>query len=275
MPELPEVETFARILRTGSEEQPGIIGLSVESSVVLWSKTLAQPAADDFARLVIGQSVDAINRRGKFLIIQLDRHALLIHLRMSGDLQMVPPGNDVPRHTRLLLKFTNGWILAFNDPRKFGRVWCVLDPLTILSDLGREPLDSQLTPEIFHQMLHQRKRQLKPLLLDQKFLSGVGNIYSDEALHLAGLHPLRNAISISSDESRNLLTALQNVLTEGIARNGSSIDWVYRGGDFQNNFRVYGRTGKPCPVCGTPITHLMVGQRSTHICSACQKMEES
>jgi formamidopyrimidine-DNA glycosylase len=116
-----------------------------------------------------------------------------------------------------------------------------------------------------------RKRLLKPLLLDQSFLAGLGNIYTDEVLHLAKLHPLRRSDNLSKDESRRLLSAIRSTLREGIRRNGASIDWVYRGGDFQNHFRVYGRTGEACPVCGTPITRLVVGQRGTHICEHCQK----
>ena len=120
-------------------------------------------------------------------------------------------------------------------------------------------------------MLTGRSRQLKPLLLDQTFLAGLGNIYTDEALHLAKLHPLRRSDTLSLLEAQCLLAAIRSILCEGIARNGASIDWVYRGGDFQNHFRVYGREDQPCPACGTPITRLVVGQRGTHVCIHCQK----
>ena len=120
-------------------------------------------------------------------------------------------------------------------------------------------------------MLTGRQRQLKPLLLDQTFLAGLGNIYTDEALHLAKLHPLRNAGGLSKQESTRLLSAIRKVLSEGIRRNGASIDWVYRGGEYQNHFRVYGREGQPCLMCGTIITRQLVGQRGTHICEKCQK----
>ena len=115
-----------------------------------------------------------------------------------------------------------------------------------------------------------RQRQLKPLLLDQTFLAGLGNIYTDEALHLAGLHPLTPANRLDPAEAARLLEAIRAILQDGIRRNGASIDWVYRGGDFQNNFRVYQRTGQPCPVCGTPVERIMVGQRCTHFCPVCQ-----
>jgi formamidopyrimidine-DNA glycosylase len=275
MPELPEVETFVRKLRDGDDAIPAVIGLTAAAAEVFWAKTLAAPPEEEFVRRISGQTVRSLTRRGKFLVFGLDHDWLLIHLRMSGDLLMFPPGGvDLPKHIRLAITFTNGWQLAFNDPRKFGRAWLTADPAEVTGGLGVEPLDESLTAAEFHRLLRAKNRQLKPLLLDQKFIAGVGNIYSDEALHLAGLHPLRKAGGVSEAEAGRLLSALRQVLTEGIKRNGASIDWVYRGGAFQNHFRVYGRTGEPCPVCGTPITHLLVGQRSTHICTKCQALED-
>jgi formamidopyrimidine-DNA glycosylase len=133
-----------------------------------------------------------------------------------------------------------------------------------------EPLSEEFSPEWFYSALHHRRRQLKPLLLDQSFLAGLGNIYTDEALHLAKLHPLSLSESLSKKQVNGLWHAIREVLEEGIRRNGASIDWVYRGGDFQNHFRVYGRTGEPCPVCKTPIQRITVGQRGTHFCPHCQ-----
>ncbi len=117
-----------------------------------------------------------------------------------------------------------------------------------------------------------RKRQFKPLLLDQTFLAGLGNIYTDEALFLARLHPLKPSNSLTFEQSARLLASIREVLQEGIRHNGASIDWVYRGGDFQNHFRTYQRTGEPCPVCGAPIERILVGQRSSHFCPVCQPM---
>jgi formamidopyrimidine-DNA glycosylase len=176
------------------------------------------------------------------------------------------------KHDRLLIDFKDGFRLVLNDPRKFGRAWLTRDPQEILGNLGPEPLDSQLTYSQFHQMLKGRKRQLKSLLLDQSFLAGLGNIYTDEALHLACLHPLRKSDSITALQSKKLLKAIRTVLKEGIRRNGASIDWVYRGGDFQNHLRVYQRDGQPCLVCGVTIERILVGQRSTHFCPICQKI---
>jgi formamidopyrimidine-DNA glycosylase len=274
MPELPEVETFTRILRDGQGDYPSLLGLVIASAEVLWPKTLAAPSSREFSGILNGQSIQGISRRGKYLVFQLTRHYLLFHLRMSGDMVTVHPGEANPPHTRFAIRFQNGMTLAFNDPRKFGRVWLVNDPSEVMDDLGIEPFDPDLTYTLFKGMLRKKDRHLKPLLLDQTFMAGIGNIYSDEALHLARLHPLRKASSLKDDEAARLLDAIRSVLTEGIQRNGSSIDWVYRGGEYQNNFRVYGRTGKPCPVCGNEIIHLNVGQRSTHICPNCQRMED-
>jgi formamidopyrimidine-DNA glycosylase len=204
-------------------------------------------------------------------VLTLTQDTLLIHLRMSGDLIVLnDPSIALPTHARLVIHFNDGIRLVFNDPRKFGRVWLTDTLETVTGKLGPEPLDAALTPQAFHTRITNNHRQLKPLLLDQRFLAGIGNIYCDEALHLARLHPLRISDSLSLEESAHLLHAIRMVLTQGIEQNGASIDWVYRGGDFQNHFRAYGRSGEPCLVCGTIMEHLRVGQRSTHICPNCQ-----
>lgn len=269
MPELPEVETIVRALRSGGRGGPSIVGKQIQSVDLLWKRTLAEPDAETFARRVTGQQVMSIDRRGKFILIQLERDTLLIHLRMSGDLRVEQAAERQP-HDRLLLNFADGARLAFNDARKFGRVWLTADGSMVLGGLGPEPFDAGLTADVFFASLQNRRRQIKPLLLDQSFLAGVGNIYSDEALHLARIHPLQNAAALSRQQAGELLQALRSVLQEGIRTNGASIDWVYRGGEFQNTFRAYGRTGLPCPVCGTPIARMVVGQRGTHFCPHCQ-----
>jgi formamidopyrimidine-DNA glycosylase len=165
---------------------------------------------------------------------------------------------------------SGGKSLVFNDTRKFGRVWLTAEPEEILGKLGPEPLGADFTPEWLYAAMRGKRRQLKPLLLDQTFLAGLGNIYTDEALHIAKLHPLGMSDSVSLKQARALHEAIRRVLEEGIRRNGASIDWVYRGGEFQNYFRVYDREGEPCPVCGAQIQRLVVGQRGTHICPKCQ-----
>ncbi len=276
MPELPEVETIVRALRHGGRDGPSIVGRTFAEVEILWPRTLAEPGIDELRARLPGQAVNELGRRGKFVMIRLSADTLLIHLRMSGDLRVEPAytetGEPIPPqpHDRAVFTFADGMRLAFTDARKFGRIWLVSDPKTIVGKLGPEPLDLSLTPEDFHTSLQLRSRQLKPLLLDQTFIAGLGNIYTDEALHLAGLHPLRISDSLDDREAERLLGAIRTVLAAGIRTEGASIDWVYRGGGFQNTFRVYGRTGEPCPVCGAPIEHITVGQRSTHFCPVCQ-----
>ncbi len=272
MPELPEVETIKNLLRQGKGNSPSLLGMVVTNAHLLWDRTLAHPSPQEFTRQVIGQRVEDIERRGKFLHFRLSRDSLLIHLRMSGDLLVRPTNMPVGAYDRLVLDMQEGIRLAFSDPRKFGRVWLVDQPQTVLGTLGPEPFDPQLTPEEFYRRLQGHRRQIKPLLMDQAFLAGLGNIYTDEALHLARIHPLQLSNRISPVASGRLLESIRNVLAEGILRNGASIDWVYRGGDFQNHFHVYQRTGEPCPVCGTPIARIVLGQRGTHYCPQCQKL---
>ncbi len=280
MPELPEVETIARSLRnprdlsyspnSPMDEKPGIIGRTISHVKVLWERTIAEPSPTIFVEAVSGQTVIDVSRRGKFLVIKISQGCLLLHLRMSGDIRIEPLATEVQAHDRVLLGFADEMRLSFNDTRKFGRLWYVRDPQSVLGKLGPEPLDETLDAGLWYENLKRYKRQLKPLLLDQSFVAGLGNIYTDEALHRAGLHPLRNSGELTESESRCLLDAIRQVLREGIERNGSSIDWVYRGGSFQNQFRVYQQDGKPCATCGTLIERILVGQRGTHFCPHCQ-----
>lgn len=272
MPELPEVETIARNLKTGNQNTPGIVGMTITRAQVFWDKTVAESRPPSFQQAIQGQSIQNIGRRAKYLVLNLDQDTLLVHLRMSGDLLVGPKEETLADHVRLSLELDDTWQLAFNNPRKFGRVWLLENPAEKFEQLGPEPFDPALTGEDFYQRLHKRKRQIKPLLLDQSFIAGLGNIYTDEALFLSRIHPLSRADQITPAQAEQLLENIRLVLKEGIARNGASIDWVYRGGDFQNYFRVYQRTGEPCPVCGTPIERIVVGQRGTHFCPVCQEI---
>jgi formamidopyrimidine-DNA glycosylase len=282
MPELPEVETIARSLR------PALIGRRIESAEIRWARTIAAPSIRRFKQQIKGQVIRDVGRRAKFLHIRLSASHLLIHLRMSGDLQVREGKARPEKHDRLIIVLSHsplqasspGWDkggseltrLVFSDARKFGRVWLTDRVETVTSHLGPEPLSAAFTPQLLYDRLHARRRRLKPLLLDQTFLAGLGNIYTDEALHLAKLHPLRSSETISRRQAQNLHGAIRSVLKQGIRRNGASIDWVYRGGEFQNHFRVYDRRGEPCPACGTAIKRLVVGQRGTHVCPRCQRM---
>jgi len=265
MPELPEVETIARKLR------PDLVGRKIISADLRWNRTLALPSPGRFKQQIQGQEILDVTRRAKYFIAQLSDFHLLVHLRMSGDLLIKDSTIRAEPHDRLLLKLSDGRSLVFNDTRKFGRVWLTSQPANILGKLGPEPLGEDFTATWLHNALHKKRRQLKPLLLDQSFIAGIGNIYSDEALHIARLHPLTISDSVTVKQAEALHAAIRTVLNEGIRRNGASFDWVYRGGEFQNYFRVYGRTDEKCPVCRTKIKRILVGQRSTHFCPNCQK----
>lgn len=268
MPELPEVETIVRKLK------PQLVGETIQEARLRWPRTLAFPSARKFQEQVREQVIQNVTRRAKYFILQLSDFSLLIHLRMSGDL-LIKEGQIKPeKHDRLTLSLLSpeGHLshLVFNDTRKFGRVWLTANPEEVLGSLGPEPLSKRFTPEWLHTALQGRHRLLKPLLLDQTFLAGLGNIYADESLHQAKLHPLASSDSVTAEQARALRDSICTVLKEGIRRNGSSFDWVYRGGEY--HFRVYDRTGEPCPVCGTSIERIIVGQRSTHFCPSCQRL---
>jgi formamidopyrimidine-DNA glycosylase len=147
----------------------------------------------------------------------------------------------------------------------------VRDPEEIFAKLGPEPLGPEFTVEVFANILSNKKRMIKPLIMDQSIIAGMGNIYTDEALHIAGIHPSRRSDGLTSDQVEALWSGIRMALLAGIQNNGASIDWVYRGGEYQNHFRVYQRTGEPCPVCETPIERIVLGQRGTHYCPSCQR----
>jgi formamidopyrimidine-DNA glycosylase len=276
MPELPEVETIVRALRDGGRGAPSVLRHKIISAWLIWPRSLQIPSPAEFSGRIHQQEILQVSRRGKFIIFQLPRDTFLLHLRMSGDVRVEDLQVDeksFPRvhlHDRLVLGFENGKALFFNDARKFGRAWLVEHPEQVIGNLGPEPLEPGFTTEVLFERLQAVNRQVKALLLDQSFLAGMGNIYTDEALHLAKIHPNTRSSQIDYDQCRNLWSAIRSVLLSGIASHGASIDWVYKGGDFQNTFRVYRRTGLPCPVCGTLIERIVVGQRGTHFCPLCQ-----
>lgn len=272
MPELPEVETIRRILRNGGLQSPSLLYLRILGAEILWERTVEEPAPPIFIKNIEDQQIIDIKRRGKFLIFVLENYYLLIHLRMSGDLiiepAVIPPG----KHHRLLLHLEGENRLSFVDVRKFGRVWLVKDDRSVVGHLGPEPLSAEFTADELFQDLKKHQRQIKTLLLDQKFLAGLGNIYADEALFCAKIHPLMKSNQLDRDQCDHLWGCIRKVLLDGINKNGASIDWVYRGGDFQNYFKVYQRSGEPCSLCGSTIERIVVGQRGTHLCPRCQQI---
>ncbi len=272
MPELPEVETLARALRNS------LIGRQIVRADVHWARAVITPSSSSaFADQVPGHRIRDVRRRGKWLMFALDGSKwLLIHLRMSG--RLVVEEAEVPEdpHTRVLLHLDDGQQLRFSDPRKFGRMALVDDPEEILSGLGPDPLDPALTPRDLWEMLRGKRARLKPLLMDQRLLAGLGNIYADEALWEAGLHPLRRSDTLSEEEAERLHRAVRRVLEAAIARQGTTLpDRRYllpdgRPGEFASHLAVYGREGKPCPRCGAEIVRVRLGGRSAHFCPRCQ-----
>lgn len=261
MPELPEVETIARAIR------PGLAGRRIVGLESRWPRQVS-PDAAAVARSLRGRRVEHVSRRGKFVVWKLDdgRH-LLIHLRMSGRLEWLDGAE--PAHVRAVWTLDDGRRLALCDARKFARIAHVGSLAAIDGSLGIEPLERGFTPRRLAAILA-RRRRLKPLLLDQRVIAGLGNIYTDEALFRAGLHPLTPSDAVDVPRCRALWRAIRAVLREGIRRNGASLDWVYPGGRMQNHLLVYGRDGQPCVRCGQTIEYLRVGQRGTHVCPRCQ-----
>jgi formamidopyrimidine-DNA glycosylase len=273
MPELPEVETVARLIR------PHVVGRTITQVGVAWARSVGgKPAL--FARGARGARIRGLSRRAKFLRFDLERGgapagALLCHLRMTGRLHVEATSRARDAYARVWLALDDGRTLHFDDVRKFGRFTYTADPERELADLGPEPLEPGFDGDWLAEALKQRRRALKPLLLDQTFLAGLGNIYVDESLHRAGLHPLRPSHRVAPPEAARLAREIRAVLAAAVAREGSSFDAFYRTpegkpGGFQDEFRVYDRAGEPCTTCATPIRRIVVGQRGTHLCPLCQ-----
>jgi formamidopyrimidine-DNA glycosylase len=265
MPELPEVETIVRNCR------PHLEGRRILRFKSHWSKNTA-PRAATVARALRGRRIVQVTRRAKFIVFHLDDGAcLLIHLRMSGRLEWRDARNGNQKHVRAAWDLDNGRRLLFCDARKFGRIRYTRDLATATCGLGPEPLERGFTPARFGDLLAARRRQLKPLLLDQSVIAGLGNIYTDEALFRAGLHPATPSHRLDPEHVRRLHRGIRDVLRLAIRNHGTTIDWIYPGGWMQRRLNVYGRTGQPCRACGTPIVALRIGQRGTHICPQCQE----
>lgn len=278
MPELPEVETTASLIR------PHVEGRRITGAEVDWVRTLGGASPDEFSAAVRGATITTVRRRAKWVVMDLERRgrdagALLCHLRMTGRLvvdgwdEAAQPYQRVELH--LQGERERRRRLRFLDVRKFGRFRFAPEGASALEPLGPEPLGPDFTVEHLGRALKERRRALKPLLLDQGFVAGLGNIYVDESLFLAGLHPLRRSDRVPRDRVLRLHGAIRSTLAAAIEREGSSFDAFYRTpegqpGSYQHLFRVYGRDGQPCLDCGRTIQKLVVGQRGTHICTRCQ-----
>lgn len=269
MPELPEVETTVRALR------PLLVDRTITAVANDWPRHIALPTLDELRFRIHGRGIQAINRRAKYLVFTLDGdETLIIHLKMSGRLIVTNRDRPKDKHVHTIFSLDNDKELRFWDMRKFGRVYLTREPQEVLGKLGPEPLESTFTVEKFKERLHGRSRALKPLLLDQTFIAGVGNIYADESLFYAKIQPTRKADTLSKTEISQLHTSIQKALTLGIEREGASIELYVKPdgskGDMQNAVMVFRRTGHPCYDCGTPIERIVLGGRSTHFCPHCQ-----
>jgi formamidopyrimidine-DNA glycosylase len=278
MPELPEVETIARELR------PDLVGRTILDASFDWPNQIKHPAPADFAAALRGREVLSVERRAKWVVAALgpageggEPAVLAIQVKMTGQLDVVSPDAPKDKHVHVVMPLDDGRELRLRDTRKFGRL-AVYPPAqadAVLGELGPEPLDDEFTVADFRRIVRRRKGRLKTLLMNQEFLAGIGNIYADEALWRARLHPLRSGAGLRPDQERLLYLSLRDVLNEAISRRGSSVD-SYRApegrGNMQNFLNVYGRTGKPCPRCGHATKRIVIGARSTHFCSFCQRL---
>jgi len=271
MPELPEVETIA------SELRRSLVGGRVTSVRVLWPRTIAQPEAAILADLLPGRAFVSVSRRGKYLLLGLDSgDTLIVHLRMTGRLEILPGNSPAmsDKHVRAWFELADERSLVFTDQRKFGRIWLVGDVAEVIGKLGPELLDWSFTPDDLAERVRPRRVAMKALLLDQTAVAGLGNIYADESLFLAGIHPLRTGASLTDEEIGRLHDAIRQVLGEAIGARGTTLR-DYRPaygveGAYQNRLRVYGQPDQPCPHCGATIQRIRVAQRSTHFCPICQ-----
>lgn len=275
MPELPEVQTIVDELNAA-----GVPGCRVDAVTVRWSKTIATGSPEDFSRRLKGKGILKIYRRAKYIVFELSDHLwMLVHLRMTGRLVMASrAGRWKDPHVQVLLRLDDGRSIAYQDTRKFGRFFLTAAPASILGALGPEPLAPGFSAKMLSERIGRRRRRIKPLLLDQEFLSGLGNIYVDEALWLARIHPLRAAETLSWQDIRSLHRAIRCVLRQGIRNAGTSlgkgkgnfVSAQSNRGRNRNQLKVFQRTGLPCRRCGHAIERIVVDQRGTHVCSRCQ-----
>ena len=269
MPELPEVETAVRQLR------PKLVGVAITGFDSYWHKVTAPSSAAAFGKKVVGRTITGVRRRAKFILLHLDEGLIHIHLRMTGRLFAGP--RDLPRHRHLRARFnlSGDSGLYFTDARKFGRIGYAPSLETLEERLGPEPLEQAFTAGRLHQMLRSRNRQIKPLLLDQSFIAGLGNIYVDEALHMARVHPLTSSGRVSKPKAHKLHAAIRDILTAAIDSRGTTImsyaDSNGEAGGYAIELKVFGREGEACHNCGATVVKTWVGQRGTHFCPSCQR----
>jgi formamidopyrimidine-DNA glycosylase len=267
MPELPEVETIK------NELAPWVAGQSFTQVTILDAKLVCGGSAEEIRRGLIGQKVESLERRGKYLIFHLSSgRSLIIHLRMTGSLLLDP--KDVDRYVWAVFQLSNGHHFVFTDRRRLGKMWLVDDADAVVSKLGPEPFDESFTTDIFEQKLSRHHIPIKAALLNQSIVAGIGNMYADEALFAARIHPLRKADDLSPEEVQTLHHSIRRVLRAAIGSKGASVDTYVRPegelGTAHVDFMVAHKGGKPCPVCSSTIERCVVQNRGTYFCPKCQ-----
>lgn len=278
MPELPEIETIKRVI------EPQIQGLVIKKVTVKRPEVVAYPNADTFCKTLTGQVISEMARRGKFLMILLtDGDRIILHLRMTGGLLLTPSDYPEEKHTHIVFSLNNGMELRFSDMRRFGRFWLIgkdeADTYSGTHKLGIEPLTKAVTFEYLHTHFGKRKKTVKECLLDQSVIAGIGNIYSDEILFTAKIHPARPASSLSEKEWETLAAVIPERISYYIETNKISAEEYLqtKGRDYRNTpfLQVYGQAGKPCPKCGETLCRMVIGGRSSVYCPVCQTNREA
>ncbi len=271
MPELPEVEITRRGIAPHLLDRR-VAGVAVREARLRW------PVAPELSATLTGQRIQDVRRRGKYLLLDLERGTLILHLGMSGSLRVVPAATPPDRHDHLDLVLEGGDRLRLRDPRRFGAVLWSAAPVQehwLLRDLGPEPLEERFTPAYLYALSRKRHAAVKAFLMDSRVVVGVGNIYASESLFRAGIHPRRSCRRISAERYALLVEAVRTVLEAAIGEGGTSLrDFVRedgRPGYFARRLQVYGREGQPCPACGGAIRRATIGQRSSFFCSRCQR----
>ncbi|CAG9611451.1 Formamidopyrimidine-DNA glycosylase [Bacillus rhizoplanae] len=273
MPELPEVENVRRTL------EKLVRGKTIEEVIVTYPNLVKEPDdAELFKEMLRGEMIEEVGRRGKFLLIYVTRYVIVSHLRMEGKYMLHEADDPVDKHTHVRFRFTDGTELRYKDVRKFGTMHLFEkgSELTVmpLADLGPEPFSGELTPAYLRERMQKTARKVKVVLLDQRIVVGLGNIYVDEVLFRSRIHPEREASSLTNEEFETLYKEIVATLTEAVERGGSTIRTYVNSqgqiGSFQERLYVYGRKGEPCVTCGTALEKTVVGGRGTHYCPVCQ-----
>lgn len=272
MPEKPEVMTVVKNLI------PRIVGKRITGCNVYWDNIIASPTTDEFKKKIIGEKINDIVTRGKFIVVGLDHYSLLIHLRMEGKFFFRKKGDSIAKHEHVEFILDDDISFRYHDVRKFGKMYLINKEDTYLvkplSELGLEFYDD-IKKEYLYEKIHKLRLPIKTILLDQSIICGIGNIYDDEILFMSGISPMRRGCDVSVSECQKIIDNTKEVLSHAVKLGGTTIksftssEGVH--GLFQNELLVHGKGGSPCPKCGKILEKTKIGSRGTHYCTNCQK----